>query len=76
MSVWDLHELARRRRSEPDLGAELRTPPRPPGPARRRDPRPEQIAGCGVLNTSRAAGRFASTGRFTTTGDPQSFPMP
>jgi hypothetical protein len=71
VTVWNLGEiLAKRRRPEPD--AMFATPLRPPGPQRRRRdlPAPEQIAGYSARTNTQTAGRFTSR------GDPQSFPMP
>ena len=72
MTVWNLGEiLAKRRRPEPD--ATLRTPPRPPGPARRREVHPAQIAENGGVRTNTTR---SDAGHFTSRGDPSSFPMP
>jgi hypothetical protein len=76
MSVWDLAEILAAKRGAPELDVlAFRTPARPPGPSRRRLPRPEQIAG-NVSESTSTASRFASNGRFTNRRSPQSCPEP
>ena len=75
--IWDLAEILARKRRAPELDVlALRTPPRPVGPARRRGIPPELVAGNGGGHTTPSSRRFTSTGRFTASSDPQSFPMP
>ncbi len=74
MSVWDLSELAKRRRGQPD--ARFATPARPPGPARGRRIAAELIAGNGGVRATAATGRYWATGRLSLKADPQSCPEP
>jgi hypothetical protein len=74
--IWDIGAILAAKRRAPGLDVlAFRTPPRPPGPARRRFPQPELIAG-NASSTTPIASRHVSNGHFSRKANPQECPEP